>query len=549
MHPANIEAFHRKLQSKFGTVAAMNAALETSAQSFYEIIAPVTAETKASGNWGLWNEWRAHNDDLWTSVFTSYAAWINAVEPGIRVSVSGTQASTPFNGIDWAKLTPALRSVTGYNGRFQQLQRLNFHPTGDLKSMAWVGYGNKGLGTQYQLWDNLFNGDAGCGFFWWYSLRNPDLTWSQSALDYKVALDVIQHGVGRQYQLTRRQFSPIAVLWSPTSQRAAYTVGKFEEFVKEEENVIQSLRRAGYDPYFISEPQLLAGELKSKGARALFLPMTVALGMGTHPAGVKTWPAIEAFLEQRGLVVSTCMPERDEFLQPLEAPAKLKQQVVPFKSISRDLRGALEQRGIKPWVMVHGAGLAAGEMLPCVHELHSANGTRGYLVGLLLPPASAKRTVGADGVMHEEGGDRAPVSCTVDFAGLPHTACYIQRSGKRLTEQDRVVLTAGQGELLSLLPYSVTGVSVDVKADDRDLIVRWAIKRESVEGDFLPHVVRIEVADVVGARNADLARNATSDAGGTGTMRLPLSESEEHQRWNVTVRDVLTGIKGQAGQP
>ena len=144
MHPANIEAFHKKLLAKFGTVAAMNAALKTTAKSFDEVIAPVTAETKESGNWGLWNEWRSHNDDLWAGVFTSYAAWIGAVDPGIRVSVSGTQPSTPFNGIDWAKITPALRSVTGYNGRFQQLQRLNFHPTGDLKSMAWAGYGNKG---------------------------------------------------------------------------------------------------------------------------------------------------------------------------------------------------------------------------------------------------------------------------------------------------------------------------------------------------------------------------------------------------------------------
>ena len=149
-------------------------------------------------------------------------------------------------------------------------------------------------------------------------------------------------------------------------------------------------------------------------------------------------------------------------------------------------------------------------MLPYVHELRSAKGARGYLVGLLLPPASAKRTVGADGVMHEEGGDRAPVSCTVEFAGLPHTACYLQRSGKRLTAQDKVVLTAGQGELLSLLPYVVTGVSVDVKAEDRDLVVRWAIKREGVAGDFLPHVVRIEVADAAGVLDPDLARNATS---------------------------------------
>ena len=128
----------------------------------------------------------------------------------------------------------------------------------------------------------------------------------------------------------------------------------------------------------------------------------------------------------------------------------------------------------------------------------------------------------------KRAASRAPVSCTVDFTGLPHTACYIQRSGKRLTAQDKVVLTAGQGELLSLLPYSVTGVSVDVKAEDRDLIVRWAIKREGVEGDFLPHAVRIEVADAAGALNADLARNATSDADGTGTIPFRCPKAREN---------------------
>jgi len=54
---------------------------------------------------------------------------------------------------------------------------------------------------------------------------------------------------------------------------------------------------------------------------------------------------------------------------------------------------------------------------------------------------------------------------------------------------------------------------------------------------------------VVGALDPDLARNATSDADGSGTMRLPLSETEGKLRWKVTVRDVLTGMQGQAQQP
>ena len=199
---------------------------------------------------------------------------------------------------------------------------------------------------------------------------------------------------------------------------------------------------------------------------------------------------------------------------------------------------------------VEGAGLTAGEMLPYVHELRSGENNRGYLVGLLLPPASSKRTVGADGVMHEEGGDRAPVSCTVDFTGLPYVAGYVQRSGKRLSPNEKIVLTAGTGEILTLLPYHVTAISVDAKTEDGDLVVHWTIQRASDDGDCATHVVRIEVADNAGSLDPDLARNVTSGADGTGNgLHIPLSETEGKQHWTVMVRDVLTGIQGTAVQP
>ena len=194
-HPANIAAFRNKLEARFKTVAAMNRALKTSAASFADVMPPTTAEAKASGNWGLWNEWRAHNDDEWTQAMQNYADWFNEACPGLRFSASGTQVSTPFNGIDWAKMTKAFRSIVGYRGRYQDLQRLSFHPTGDFKTMSWVGYTGKGLAAHHQMWENLLTGDSGCGVFWWLSMRNPDLTWSQSAKDYKQVFDVFRRGL------------------------------------------------------------------------------------------------------------------------------------------------------------------------------------------------------------------------------------------------------------------------------------------------------------------------------------------------------------------
>ena len=56
---------------------------------------PTTAEAKASGNWGLWNEWRAHNDDMWTQAMQDYADWFNEFLSGIRFSASGTHPRRP----------------------------------------------------------------------------------------------------------------------------------------------------------------------------------------------------------------------------------------------------------------------------------------------------------------------------------------------------------------------------------------------------------------------------------------------------------------------
>ena len=243
---------------------------------------PTTEEARKSGTWGLWNEWRAHNDDQWAEAFFFYGRVMKGIYPESRLSVSGTQTSAVFNGIDWAKLTPAFGAISEYTGRFQQRKRLSFHP-GGLKCTPWVGYGRQGRSVDYQLWTNVTWGGHGSELFWWYSLRNSDLTWSNSAKNYLRVFKELRAGIGRQYQLARRKFSPVAVLWSPTSQRAAWVEGKFGAFEKTEKRVIDSLVAAGYDPFFISEKELaMVSEGKSlslgrwqklaRGLRALGRP-------------------------------------------------------------------------------------------------------------------------------------------------------------------------------------------------------------------------------------------------------------------------------------
>jgi hypothetical protein len=329
---------------------------------------------------------------------------------------------------------------------------------------------------------------------------------------------------------------------------------RYEEFVKAEAECMDSLRQAGFDPYFISEAQLGAGELAAKGAKALVLPMTLALGMGAPPAGTAVWPKIEEFLDAKGVVVTTAAPVCDEFLQPLTPPKELAEQAVALTSIKGDLKGELAKRGIKPLVVMRskdGASLAT--LRTYVHELRAGDKNRGYLVSLLLPPPNAKQTVGADGVPRIEASADAgkPVPCIADCTAIAYASGYDARDGKRLEAADKMVpvdLTAAQGRILCLLPYAVKGVAAEAKAENRGLMVNWRIEREAGAGGegepFAPHVIRIDVVDAkTGEANLDLGRNITSGANGQGEAKIPLCTTELERKWTVTVTDILTGCR------
>ncbi len=186
-HPSNIKNFQDKLKKQFANVEALNAAVHTSFKSFDAIQPPTSDEAKAASNFGLWNLWRAHNDEMWTGAFDMYGKAMKEGYPASRLSVSGTQEQAVFNGIDWAKLTPMFGAVCGYGGRFQELQRLSYE-RGDLKSTPWGAYGRSGRAVDHQVWSSLLTGGDGIALFWWYSLRNPDLTFSKSAQDYQRAI-------------------------------------------------------------------------------------------------------------------------------------------------------------------------------------------------------------------------------------------------------------------------------------------------------------------------------------------------------------------------
>ncbi len=537
-HPENLRTFRERLREKFGDVASMNAALGGTASAFDAVTPPTTAEARKSGNWGLWGEWRDHNDALWTGAFRFYRDEMRRQYPPTRLSVSGTQTSHVFNGIDWARLSPVMGAIADYTGRFQLVQRMNFNP--EIRSTPWAGYGRTGQGTSHQLWSNLSFDGAGTAFFWYPSLLNADYTLSPSARDYLPTLRRLREGLGKQFLQTRRRYAPVAVLWSPRSQRAAWSAGKLEEFVKAEARAYRTLVEAGIDPFFISEDEVAAGGLEKRGVRGLVLPMTIALGRGDRKGGLAVLPALARF---KGALFATHDATHDEFLQVRPLPEGVKPRPLPSAD---ELAQALEAAGLRPEAVARDAN---GRRLPStVVSIHAFSGADdAALIVVLRDPVGEKEVVGGDGVVHmvpDPKGGRAVEPALLDVSQFPGRRFFDLVRRRELSAEGgklRLELPAGDAVPIAVLPYGPPELSALVTRKDGRLKVGVSA-RAARAGGLLPHVIRLSVIDkAAGKADALLSRNLLLDAAGRAEVDLALALEERDRVFEVRLDDLLTG--------
>lgn len=549
-HPANIANFRAKLKARFGTIENLNAALGEKWASFDAIEPPVTADAKKAGKFGLWNEWREHNDDMWAGAFQFYADFLKEVYPQTRLSVSGTQTSSVFNGIDWAKLSLPLGAVADYTGRYQLVQRLCFNP--NIRSTPWAGYGRSGRGADYQIWTNLtFDGD-GSAFFWYPSLLNPDFSFSESAESYMRSLSVLRAGVGKQYLQTKRQWSPVAILWSPRSQREAWLQDKEPEFIATEKAVYETLVRAGYDPSFISDVQVADGELKTRGIHALVLPMSLALGMSGKGGGLDELSAVKAFIADGGAVVNTHPVAFDEFLQPATLPADVSGKFLAFVKDADGLQKLLEGAKVMPYANIRDAeGKRLSNVSASLHRLYDGKGaTAGAILTILREPAGEKEVIGADGVPYmapDPAGGPPIQKLVIEIQMAKDMQVFDIRSRQVLPATNGKItidMQDGDGRPIAVLPYGKVSIEPKISRSADALSVNVALTAPKAGAALMPHAVRMDVKDLDTNQNDGLlGRNLLADGDGKIALAIPLAKEDASRKLEVTFTDILTGAQ------
>lgn len=527
-HPENLKAFRQKMKAAFGDVATMNAALGCDWKSFEEGMPPTTAEARKSGAWGLWSRWRDHNDELWTGAFAFYRDVLRKEYPPARLSVSGTQVSHVFNGIDWGRLAPVMGATADYTGRFQLTQRMNFNPA--IRSTPWVGYGRMGPGAAHQLWSNLSFDGSGTAFFWYPSILNADYSLSPSSRDYFPTLQLLRTGLGKEFLQSRRRYSPVAILWSPRSQRAAWVTGKLGDFEKTEADVYHRLVAAGIDPFFVTEDGIAAGDLEKKGVKALVLPMSLSVG-----------PAVKAY---HGEVLATHPATLNENLRPKASPEPFH----PFPGTPEELEKVLSSAGALPEATVLSPD---GRRLPRV--VVSVHGFREHpesaIVVALRDPVGEREEAGGDGVIRmvpDPAGGRPVEPGLIDVSRFAGRHFFDLRSRKELTPEQgrlRVDLPAGDAVVIAALPYGPMALELAGKRADDRLSLSVAGKGPP----RAPHVVRLDVVPGQAGKPDPLySRNLLLDSAGKVSVEIPLALEDRKIPFTVQVRDILTGTSVDA---
>ena len=146
---------------------------------------------------------------------------------------------------------------------------------------------------------------------------------------------------------------------------------------------------------------------------------------------------------------------------------------------------------------------------------------------------------------HRRCSDSDPVR--IRFGRAAHV--YEMRVARYLGETDQVEATVAPGDtvLYSCLPYRATGLELSlpetvVQGQIAEVRVRVVVDPAKAPGD---HVFHLDMTGPDGVARRHYARNVLAP-GGVLAADIRLAENEQIGRWTVALRDVLTGVSGEA---
>ena len=582
-----LHSLQAELKRVYTTLDKLNHEWDSTFTSWDEVL-PSTLQAlkakKAMGNLAPWLEHRVHMADIFADIHRFGREAIEKVDPDARVGAEGFFYGGA-TGVDYYKLGKAMSMAGGYGGTRQWSAFL------PKKAPLW-DWGLYGRGIEYGrrfAWKILQDGGNGAGFF---SDINPEGKYAAFGPDYMPTdqfaalteeVKRIKKGFGKLLLSGQAQYSPIAVIYSPPNEHLARALS----LQRGDLNTI--LDELWYYPSVLASEQITAGELQEGRYKCLVLPTMYALSSEAREA-------IKHFVHKGGLLIADVLPGQYDGHGKIVAANDMEEvfgvrqagfNTRPDKSLQIDGRQyafdlvdnlkpttgkalGISPKGSQAVIMnSYGRGTAL-----CLNiSLYNYRGMKeAERVGLqqIISTALARAGVPAEFIVAQEttegsqplysGSGRYFLSDKNSYAfimpnkegevtvKLPMSGhLYNMTEGIYLGKEKefKTIFSRTSPCLIAILPYKVSNISLTC---NRAAALGEIVQVESMvstEGELSgSHVLRIDVYDPAGKPLPCYSMNLLCPQG-KGSFSIPLALNDKPGNWQITARDVATGIHSQ----
>lgn len=538
--------FRNFAQETYGTIAAVNAQWGTDYASFEDITVPLLADMRGGENPSRWVDFRVLMERVWAGAYAAAQAAAREGHPDVNMSFTNPYKYNSLSGTDFSLWVPHEQVLLRYFHRHVVDRNRSWSAA---PMLAWFGYRSDAGECGHFVWWFALNG--GVMPIWWdpvepwaYSGKEGFTPWYMAGPLWRptgrseavtAAAKELQGGIGRLLRVAEAAPAEAVIVHAQPSMHVLYaqaamppgrtTDEGYNRYRASDDALAAALKRHAF-PYRYVLPEQLDAE-RLAGVRLIALPSCVALPD-------EAVAALRAFVAGGGKLLADVLPAthdghgKPREASPLEGLFAGEEAAHLGRHADAEAGPALDEAlaalGVAPgitWQTADGG-------LPAHGELYAFRLGEAEYLGVVRAPG-------------EEGAREGPLAIRLPAA----RHVYDCRAGERLGElaELSVDIPAGEARILALLPYAPGGLIATARAGEGAITISARFEGVAAPAD---HVFRVEVTPP-GAEGpaAWYSRNVVAQ-GGRLEFEIPLALNDPPGTWRVEVRDVATGLRGEA---
>ncbi len=542
------------LRRRYPTLTALNRQWSTDFES-WDLVTPLTtnqAMRREGDNFSAWADHKDFMDHAFAEALQMGNDAVRSVDPDAYVGIGGAQMPG-WGGYDYARIARSLTAIEPYDigNNIEILRSLNPKLAVVTTSFA------TGPWEKHRIWYELLHGNRGL-IIW--DDKNGFVTKEGAlgprALEVQPYYTELRNGIAALLIASRRQADPIAIHYSQASMRTEWMLAqrpkgeawvnrtssserRDSEFLRLRESFCRLMEDLGFQYNFVAYDQLERGELIRGGYRVLILPRSSSLSAAEAAA-------IRDFLDRGGAVLAEGAPGVfDEHSRRLDQPQLDDSRVVRLTGdfltyhqqrlagkeapVLGEMRRPLERAGLRPEIRVEG-GFGV--------ETHVFRNGSVRILGLHSNPQLRVDELGPAEFRSNERFARPQTLRVVLPAAMQ---VYDLRSGRSLGAQKELAIHLDPYEP-SLFALSAEPLpELRVSAPARVARGETAVLGVGLGGaPAATHILHVDVFDPAGKAVFAYSGNLRAPAGRAQRL-IPFAHNDPAGRWQVRVRDVLSG--------